>query len=131
MARDNRKSILYPLNRCAICGKTSAETTIYKHEVFFGNGNRAKSIQYGCVCGLCLEDHDRGIKDSVHNKPLGPKDMKLKKDYETEFIALYGFDTFMAVFHKNYLDDDELYYARLREKQVEDYYHVSKSRIGE
>ena len=126
---DKRFSILYSLNRCAICGKTSAETKIFKHEVFFGTANRENSIKYGCVCGLCFQHHDRRVKGSVHDEPLGKYDLQLKKDYETAFIIQYSFEQFMAVFHRNYLEDDELYYAQHRKKELEESYHISKGKM--
>lgn len=123
---NKRYSILYPLNQCALCGKTAAETTIQIHEVFFGTANRKKSIQYGCCVGLCLEHHTVG-KEAVHHNRQN--DLKLKRDYEFVYIMRYGYEQFMAVFHKNYLDDTELYYAELAGKLMENAYHTSRGEL--
>lgn len=120
-----RYSILYSLNRCAICGKTKAETPIEIHEVFNGP-SREKSIKHGCCVGLCV-DHHRTGKDAVH-KNYQTK-LKLQKAYEARFIELHGFDEFMAIFHKNYLDDIEIQRAEEKRGKLEEAYHISKGNI--
>lgn len=123
-----RFSILYSLNRCALCGKTKAQTTIHIHEVFFGSANRDKSIQWGCCCGLCPEHHTIG-KEAVHNNRTN--DLKLKKAYESAFITQYGFEQFMAVFGRNYLDAAEIERAEQKRGEIEEAYHISKGFFDE
>jgi hypothetical protein len=82
-------------DRCAICGRPFAEL----HEVFHGTADRRLSQQYGMQVRLCPEHH-RG-KDGVHfNIEL---DLRLKREYQQKFEAVYGHERFMEVFGRNYL----------------------------
>lgn len=71
-----------------------------KHHIFFGNPGRKLSEEWGCWCYLTPEEH-RGMQGVHNNRAL---DLKLKKDCQYEFEALYGHEKFMAVFGRNYLD---------------------------
>lgn len=53
-------------------------------------------------------------------------DLKLKKAYEEAFITNYGFQQFMAVFGRNYLEDEEVEKAERKRGEVEEAYHISK-----
>lgn len=121
-----RKSILFSLNRCAICGKTKPYAIIETHEVFHGTANRKNSIKADCCVGLCLEHHRIG-KDAVHNNPQ--MRLYLQKLYETRYIELHSYEEFMALFHKNYLDEDEIKEAEQKHEAYEEAYHASKGNL--
>lgn len=105
----DRFSILVPsLDRCALCGSTSA---IALHEVFFGsNGNRSKSKEDGMVLPLCGSHHNMS-NFSVHfDHEL---DLKIKQNAEKVWINTYTdhklpwedrVNLFIKRFGKNYLD---------------------------
>lgn len=84
------------LSICYVCG---TPLNIHKHEIFFG-AFRRKSIEYGCIVGLCARHHNAS-SDGVHyNREL---DLKLKKECQQKFEEQYGHEKFMEVFKKNYL----------------------------
>lgn len=93
------------LSVCHVCG---SRLDIEKHEVYFG-AFRNKSIEYGCIVGLCHLCHQSGYDalgnyhKGVHNEPTKELDQRLKKECQRKFEKKYGHDKFMEVFKKNYL----------------------------
>ena len=92
----SRFSILQREKRSYLSGRTG---NLEKHHIFFGNPNRKLSEKYGCWVWLSAEEH-RG-----NNGPhlCRSTDLRLKKDCQEEFEALYGHDKFMQTFGRNYL----------------------------
>lgn len=94
----------YDLSVCPICGRRSE----HKHEIYFG-AFRNKSIEWGCIVGLCHIHHLGGFDESgkyhkgVHDNAGKGIDMMLKKECQIKFEEKYGHDKFMEVFKKNYL----------------------------
>lgn len=85
------------LDKCIICGKFP----VNKHEIFFGNGKRQLSIEYGLVIPLCTEEHHNQIKQKgIHF------DSKLRKDWQIKgqeaFEETYPDLDFLEIFGKNY-----------------------------
>jgi len=90
------------------CGRPYA----HLHEIFFGNGQRQKSIQWGLQKRLCYEHHnDPSSKTNPHyNSDI---DMKYKQEYQRKFeMDLINFKAFspeeahkvwMREFGRNYL----------------------------
>lgn len=92
-----RFSILYPLDRCFVCGTTH---NIHTHEVYYGTANRKKSIANGFCVGLCGRHHNLS-KEGVHfNKRL---DNKLKRDYEVAYLRNHTEEEFIELIGKSYL----------------------------
>ena len=93
-----RYSILYPLDRCCVCGTRMG---IHIHEVYYGTANRKKSIENGFCVGLCGKHHNLS-KEGVHfNKRL---DLQLKQAYEIAYLRDHTMEEFIALIGKNYLD---------------------------
>ena len=85
------------LDKCIICGKFP----VNKHEIFFGNGKRQLSIEYGLVIPLCTEEHHNQIKQKgIHF------DSKLRKDWQIigqeAFEETYPDLDLLEIFGKNY-----------------------------
>jgi len=85
------------LDKCIICGKFP----VNKHEIFFGNGKRQLSIEYGLVIPLCTEEHHNQIKQKgIHF------DSKLKEEWQIKgqkkFEEVYPNLNFLEIFGKNY-----------------------------
>ena len=107
----NRYSIVVPnFKSCYICGSSNG---VCIHEVFYGNTNRAKSINDGCCIPLCYEHHQG--KNGVHNNKL--LDEKIKKQVEKIWIKTYCDETlspndkienFIDRFGINYLDSNDV-----------------------
>lgn len=78
---------------------SGATTGLEKHHIYFGNPLRKLSDQYGCWVWLTSEEH-RG-----NNGPhmCRETDLRLKRECQEEFEALYGHEKFMEVFGRNYL----------------------------
>lgn len=82
---------------CWICGKSYSQT----HEIFYGNGKRQLSIQYGQQVKLC-NDHHR----QVHAHPNKGLDRELKQMGQRNFEAIHGRVKYMEVFQKNYIESE-------------------------
>lgn len=81
------------------CYVTGATENLHKHHIFQGC-RRSASEKWGCWVWLRADYHnmsDHGVH-SDHEF-----DMRLKKECQQEFEALYGHEKFMEVFGKNYL----------------------------
>lgn len=85
------------MKKCYITGSTQ---NIHIHEVFYGNANRKKSIEWGCCVPLRADYHNASSYGVHFNREL---DLKLKREMQKAFEEKYDHDTFMKVFHKNYL----------------------------
>lgn len=83
-------------DRCYYCGTPFA----HLHEVFFGNGKRQLSIEYGMQRRLCYWCHEG--PDGVHNNPRF--NFQLKQEFQEIFELQHGHEKFMEVFGRNYLD---------------------------
>lgn len=93
----NKSIVQDDMSKCYICGTTQ---NLHTHEIFFGNSDRKKSIQYGLYVRLCGYHHNQS-NDGVHfNKDLN---RFFKRLGQIKFEKKYGHDKFMEVFHKNYL----------------------------
>lgn len=91
------KSIMQTERECYITHSTS---NLHKHHIFGGNANRKKSEQWGCWVYL-RDDYHNASNQGVHfDKSL---DLALKQECQAKFEQLYGHNTFMMVFGRNYL----------------------------
>lgn len=85
------------LDKCIICGKFP----VNKHEIFFGNGKRQLSIEYGLVIPLCTETHHNQVEQKgIHF------DSKLREEWQVKgqkkFEEVYPELDFLVIFGKNY-----------------------------
>ena len=83
-------------NICFLC-KRHGDTA--RHEIF-GASNRAFSKKLGLWINLCPSCHK-----SVHSNPLDHNPLKQKG--QRAFEKEYGHERFMAVFGRNYLEEEE------------------------
>lgn len=98
-----RKSIVFPMDKCCICGSTS---NLHSHEIFFGTANRKKSIKYKMVAPLCAEHHE-GTKSPHHDAQI---DLWLKQKGQEAFEKYIGTrNEFIDIFHKNYLEKEVMF----------------------
>lgn len=74
-----------------------------RHEVFFGNKNREKSIEDGLVVFITPEQH-RGTY-GVHGKKGHDFDLQLKKIAEKSWLEYYNktIEDFIKRYGRNYL----------------------------
>ena len=93
------ESILQSGKTCYITGAT---TGLHKHHVF-GGSRRASSEAWGCWVWLRGDWHNLAGYGVHFNAEL---DAQLKAECQAQFEELYGHDTFMAVFGKNYIEQE-------------------------
>lgn len=87
-----------------VCYITGDDWNLHRHHVYGGIRRRA-SEEWGCWVWLRGDWHN--LADyGVHNDR--EFDARLKADCQREFERLHGHDCFMAVFGKNYLDEEAL-----------------------
>ena len=79
---------------------TQSTLNLHKHHIFYGTANRKKSEKWGCWVYLSAEYHNMSDHGVHFDKDL---DLRLKRECQERFEALYGHDMFMMVFHRNYL----------------------------
>ena len=91
------QSIMQKDKSCYLTGTTY---NLHKHHIFYGNGKRKLSEEWGCWCWLTGKLHNQGNKGVHFNHPL---DLQLKRDCQYEFEALYGHDKFMEGGRRNYI----------------------------
>ena len=84
---------------CARNGDYSYKQT-EEHHVFFGEGLRDKSEEYGFKCRLCLEHHRPG-PEAVHNNEE-TRDY-LCRIFQEEYEKTHTREEFMRIVQKNYL----------------------------
>ena len=92
------KSIMQTEKECYI---THSTLELHKHHIFYGTANRKKSEKWGCWVWLTAKYHNMSDHGVHFDKAL---DLQLKQECQRRFEALYGHDTFMMVFHRNYLE---------------------------
>lgn len=82
--------------------KTNRFNGAHRHEVFFGTGNRQKSIKYGLVVFLTPEMHNLSDKGVHFNREF---DLRLKQIGQRAAMDRYGWtvDEFIKIFGRNYL----------------------------
>lgn len=90
-------SIMQDKKECYITGATHG---LHRHEVYFGNPNRDKSLEWGCWVFLKAEYHNQSNKGVHFNRKL---DLQLKRLTQRKFEELYSRDKFVEVFGKSYL----------------------------
>lgn len=83
-----------------VCYVTGSTQNLHAHEVFFGNPNRDKSLQWGCWVWLRGDWHNQSDYGVHFNREL---DQKLKQATQVEFERRYSREKFMEVFGKSYL----------------------------
>lgn len=84
------------LDYCIVCKRPHP----HKHEVFFGEKARDKSIEYGYVLPLCYEDHE-GDKGPHKNRQI---DLEYKRFAQRHFEKNNGDrDSFIKIFGQSYL----------------------------
>lgn len=77
---------------------------VQEHHVIFGSANRKLSEKYGLKVYLCLEHHEES-KEAVHkNAEIA---LILKKEAQKCFEEHYPNLSFLKIFGKNYLDDED------------------------
>lgn len=100
----HRKSII-PGNAkgtCYLCGKHGYT---HEHHIFFGEGNRDNSEEYGLKVYLCVECHETG-PEAVHNCERTRR--YLEKIAQREFERQIGSRRqFIKIFGRNCLNDKE------------------------
>ncbi len=92
-------SIMQDRKECYITGATR---NLHRHEIYFGNPNREKSLEWGCWVYLRGDCHNQSNYGVHFNHEL---DDRLKQETQRRFMELYGFEKFMEVFGKNYLQE--------------------------
>lgn len=99
MPRKAEKCIMPPSQMYA----TERRPGLHRHEVFFGTGNRQKSIDLGLVVFLTPEMHNMGNQGVHFNKIF---DLQLKKIGQRAAMDEYGWsvDDFRKEFGRNYLE---------------------------
>ena len=78
--------------------KCSTSGVIDRHEIFYGDAYRWKSIKYSLWVNLCRHCHDK-----VHFGKDHSLDLKLKELGQRKFEEIYGHDKFKEEFDKNWL----------------------------
>ena len=84
--------------------ETERKPGLVRHEVFFGEGRRQKSIDLGLVVFLKPEDHNASNKGVHFNRVF---DLYLKQIGQRAAMQRYGWskEYFIHEFGKNYLED--------------------------
>ena len=82
---------------CYICKEEDCETA--RHEIF-GASNREFSKKLGMWINVCPRCHSL-----IHQNPLDY--IPLKEEGQRIFEREYGHERFMAVFSRNYLEEEE------------------------
>lgn len=83
-------------NECYLCHK---QGSLQRHEIY-GASNRTFSKALGMWINVCPCCHSK-----IHNNPLDF--IPLKEEGQRIFEREYGHERFMAVFSRNYLDEEE------------------------
>lgn len=96
----HRKSII-PGDKKEICYLCGKQGYTHEHHIFFGEGNRGNSEEYGLKVHLCVECHETG-KDAVHSCKRTRR--YLEKIAQREFERQIGSRSkFVKIFGRNYL----------------------------
>ena len=89
------KSILQREQQCYITG---SRVNLDCHHVYHGTSNRKLSDIYGCWVWL---NHDVHMRLHGGDREL---DLRLKRECQEAFEAIYGREVFVQVFGKSYLE---------------------------
>lgn len=90
---------------CILLHSNYSPKMVQEHHVIFGSANRKLSEKYGLKVYLCLEHHEES-KEAVHkNAEIA---LILKKEAQKCFEKNYPNLSFMEIFGKNYLDDEDI-----------------------
>lgn len=92
-------SIMQNSRECYISGFTER---LARHHIFAGS-RRQLSEKWGCWVWLRADWHNMADY-GVHGKYGRELDLRLKRECQRKFEALYGHEKFMEVFKKNYLE---------------------------
>lgn len=102
------KSILQKNKRvcllCRILHGDDHEQFTHCHHVVYGNANRKLSEKYGLKIYLCPLHHEFSGEAVHRNREIN--EMVIKAS-EIVFITRHGFEKWMEVFGKNYLEEEE------------------------
>lgn len=90
------RAILQKEKKCWLCGST---LDLHRHHVFGGSANRAKSEKYGLTVYLCAPHHNMSSAGVHFDKTF---DAQLKAWAQEKFEEIYGHETFMKIFRRNY-----------------------------
>lgn len=90
------KSIMQTEKECYITHDTR---NLHKHHIY-GGANRKHSEKYGCWIWLRADWHNMASY-GVHNDAQLMK--QLRQECQRKFEKIYDHETFMKVFHRNYL----------------------------
>lgn len=90
------KSLLQNEKKCYITGSIN---NLHQHHIYMG-ANRKNADKWGCWVWLRADWHNMSNYGVHFNREL---DLKLKRECQKKFEELYDHETFMKVFHKNYL----------------------------
>ena len=89
-------SIMQDVRECYITGAVDG---LHKHHIYFA-ARRKASDKWGCWVYLRADWHNLASYGVHFNHDL---DMRLKRECQERFEALYGHNEFMQKFGKNYL----------------------------
>lgn len=90
------ESLLCPVKECYVTG---SRINLHKHHVF-GGPLRKKSEKWGCWVWLRADYHNMSEHGVHFDRQL---DLRIKRDCQAAFEALYGHETYMREFGKNHL----------------------------
>lgn len=98
MKKRNKSILQANMNECYVCKATH---DLHTHEVFYGEADRRKSIEYDCYVRLCARHHNMSNEGVHFNKRL---DLDLKAEMQKAFERMHGHDKFMSVFHHDWIN---------------------------
>ena len=98
LERDRFSLFTDDLEHCIICGKSP----VNKHEIFYGSGNRQKSMKYGLVIPLCTCEHHNQIECKGIHFDTELQDEWRKKG-QALFEETYPDLDFIQIFGRGYL----------------------------
>lgn len=85
---------------CMLFDSDYREQPVHNHHIFYGNGRRHISEEYGFTVNLCIYHHNDG-KESVHqNKAY---DRILKRMCQQAYEIDHSHEEFMAIFGENFI----------------------------
>lgn len=101
MSKYPKSIITHDLKHCYLCGSSN---WIEIHHIF-GGSNRKHSTKYGLVVPLCHYCHNEPPNGVHFNKE---RMTYLRKIGQKAFEVNYPEENFLKIFHRNYLDEEEL-----------------------
>lgn len=97
LERERQSLFTDDLEHCIICGKSP----VNKHEIFYGSGNRQKSMKYGLVIPLCTCEHHNQVECKGIHFDTQLQDEWHKKG-QTKFEEVYPDLVFIQIFGREY-----------------------------